>query len=160
MQNDKGAAMKFIGLRYTFSESSGAVLINVDQISSIDLNNGKVYVTIVGKKFAYPVNHTIQEIIQMIEIAGAEIVKPAKNDQDSEIVLLFKRLIDKYENYYDISRALKAKYPEFYTTDHINGIAQRLKRLENTHDNLDSYPQKKQVLDHLRQLDSSELLEH
>jgi len=151
---------KFIALKYTFSESSGVVLINVDQISSIDLNNDKVYVTIVGKKFAYPVNHTIQEIAQMIQIAGAEIVKPAKNDQNSEIVLLFKRLIDKYENYYDISRALKEKYPEFYTTDHINGIAQRLKRLENTHDNLESYPQKKQVLDHLRELDSSELLEH
>lgn len=86
MQNDKGGNMtKFIGLRYTFSESSGAVLINVDQISSIDLNNDKVYVTIVGKKFAYPVNHTIQEIAQMIEIAGAEIVKPAKNDQNREL---------------------------------------------------------------------------
>lgn len=151
---------KFIGLKYTFPSSSGVVLINVDQISSIDLNNDKVYVTIVGKKFSYPVNHTIHEIAQMIQIAGAEIVKPAKNDQDSEIVLLFRRLIDKYENYYDISRALKEKYPEFYTTDHINGIAQRLKRLENTHDNLESYPQKKQVLDHLKELDSCESLEH
>lgn len=83
---------KFIALKYTFPDSSGAVLINVDQISNIDLNNGKVYVSIVGKKFSYPVNHTIREIIQMIEIAGAEIVKPAKNDQDTWNPVLYQEI--------------------------------------------------------------------
>ena len=66
---------------------------------------------------------------------------------------LFARLKYKYETMYDIGRALKENHPDFYTTDHINGIAQRLSRLQTTHDNLDSYPQKREVLEHLKQLD-------
>ena len=57
---------------------------------------------------------------------------------------------------YDIGRALKENHPDFYTTDHINGIAQRLSRLQTTHDNLDSYPQKRRVLEHLKELDTKD----
>ena len=141
----------FIAVRYTFPTSGGAVLINVNHIKSIDMNNGKIYISVTDQKFQYPIDHTFEEIRQMIDQSGAVIIEPAKRN---EVIDLFERLKIKYPTLRDISRVLKQKYPNFYSSDHLNAIDQRLKRLQENHDNLDSYPQKKTVLEHLKQLDN------
>lgn len=142
----------FISVRYTFPKSSGQVLINVNHIKSIDLNNGKVYISVTDQKFQYPVDHTFEEIKQMIDQSGAVIIESEKTNEVSD---LFERLKDNYPTIRDISRVLKHRYPDFYDSDHLNAIDQRLKRLQENHDNLDSYPQKRTVLEHLKELQSS-----
>ena len=73
----------FIAVKYTFPSSSGAVLINVNHIKSIDMHNGKIYISVTDQKFQYPVDHTFEEIRQMIDQSGAVIIYPEKSNEVS-----------------------------------------------------------------------------
>ena len=99
------------------------------------------------------------DLLEVIKRAGADFhafdnSKKASQSANFSVLNLFARLKYKYGTMYDIGRALKENHPDFYTTDHINGIAQRLSRLQTRQDNLDSYPQKREMLEHLKQLDA------
>ena len=157
---------RFIGLYYTTHDGKkGCVLVSVDKISTVTFVNQRVFVNAEGEN-PYVVDHTFKEVMEIIEKAGGAIFdskqstsKQKKNPDIKNIALDVRRLFSdlkwQYETMYNIGRALKKKYPDFYTTDHINGIAQRLTRLENSHNNLDSYPQKIEVLKHLMTLSTN-----
>ena len=167
---------KFIGLNIATLDDNGkirrtgSVLINVDHIVSIEAQ-GKPCADSVCKvrtlhdAIPFIVEGNMIDLLDVIKRAGADFhafdnSKRASQSTNLSVLNLFARLKYKYGTMYDIGRALKQNHPDFYTTDHINGIAQRLSRLQNTHDNLDSYPQKREVLEHLKQLDALDTTEH
>lgn len=143
---------------------TGSVLLNIDHIISIEAqgkpcSDSVCKVRTLHNAKSFIVEGSMIDLLDVIKRAGVDFhafdnSKQASQSRDPSIAALFNRLRRKYGTMNEVSRILKWKYSEFYTTDHINGIAQRLKRLEETHDNLKSYPQKRQVLEHLKELDT------
>jgi hypothetical protein len=160
---------KFIGLNIARLDDNdqiyrtGSVLLNVEHIVSIESHgpprkDSLCRIQTVNDPDPFIVEGSMIDLLDVIKRAGADFhafdnKKTVSKKADLSVLSLFARLKYKYETMYDIGRALKENHPDFYTTDHINGIAQRLSRLQTTHDNLDSYPQKREVLEHLKQLD-------
>lgn len=161
---------KFIGLNIATLDDNGKilrtgnVLINVDHIVSIE-SQGKPCADSVCKvrtlhdALPFIVEGSMIDLLEVIKRAGADFHafdnnKTVSKAANFSVLNLFARLKYKYGTMYDIGRALKENHPNFYTTDHINGIAQRLSRLQTRQDNLDSYPQKREMLEHLKQLDA------
>ena len=167
---------KFIGLNIATLDDNGkirrtgSVLLNVDHIVSIEAHgppreDSVCRIQTVNDPQPFIVEGSMIDLLDVIKRAGADFhafdnSKQASQSANLSVLNLFARLKYKYGTMNDIGRALKQNHPDFYTTDHINGIAQRLSRLQNTHDNLDSYPQKREVLEHLKQLDALDTTEH
>jgi hypothetical protein len=167
---------RFIGLNIATLDDNGkirrtgSVLINVDHIVSIEAHgpprkDSLCRIQTVNDPQPFIVEGSMIDLLDVIKRSGADFhafnnSKLASQSANLSVLNLFARLKYKYGTMYDIGRALKENYPNFYTTDHINGIAQRLSRLQTTHDNLDSYPQKREVLQHLKQLDALNTTEH
>ncbi len=167
---------KFIGLNIATLDDNGkicrtgSVLLNVNHIVSIEAHgpprkDSVCRIRTVDDPQAFIVEGSMIDLLDVIKRSGVDFhafnnSKQASQLENLSVLNLFARLKYKYGTMYDIGRALKQNHPDFYTTDHINGIAQRLSRLQITHDNLDSYPQKREVLEHLKQLDALDTAEH
>ena len=167
---------KFIGLNIATLDDNGkirrtgSVLLNVDHIVSIEAHgppreDSVCRIQTVNDPQPFIVEGSMIDLLDVVKRAGADFhafdnSKQASQSANLSVLNLFARLKYKYGTMNDIGRALKQNHPDFYTTDHINGIAQRLSRLQNTHDNLDSYPQKRKVLEHLKELDALDTTEH
>ncbi len=163
---------RFIGLNIARLDDNdkirrtGSVLLNIDHIVSIEAHgppreDSVCRIQTVNDPQPFIVEGSMIDLLDVIKRSGADFhafdnSKQASQSEDFNVLNLFARLKYKYGTMYDIGRALKENHPDFYTTDHINGIAQRLSRLQNTHDNLDSYPQKREVLEHLKELDTED----
>ncbi len=82
------------------------------------------------------VGGSISDMIEVVKRAKCELHaidnNKRKSASQSDVLSLFARLKYKYGTMYDIARTLKENHPDFYTTEHINGIEQRLKRLAQT----------------------------
>lgn len=163
---------RFIGLNIVRLDENdnmrrtGSVLLNIDHIVSIEAHgppreDSVCRIQTVNDPQPFIVEGSMIDLLNVVKRAGAEFHafdnnKQVYHSEDFNVLRLFARLKCKYGTMNDIGRALKQNHPDFYTTDHINGIAQRLSRLQNTHDNLDSYPQKRKVLEHLKELDTED----
>lgn len=163
---------RFIGLNIARLDDNdkirrtGSVMLNVDHIVSIEAHgppreNSLCKIQTVNDPQPFIVEGSMIDMIEVIKRSKSELhpidtKKQVSQSVDLNVLSLFARLKYKYGTMYDIGRALKENHPDFYTTDHINGIAQRLSRLQTTHDNLDSYPQKREVLEHLKELDTAD----
>ena len=148
---------KFIYVKCRPSNLETNVLINVDMIQSIELIEEQVLIRVLGVETVYSVDEKIEQVISLIQATNSQIITTEEHNEISE---LFARLKLKYATIRDISKILKVTYPKFYKSDHINAIDQRLKRLQQNPDNLDSYPQKREVFEQLKVIDSwQEILE-
>ena len=148
---------KFIYVKCRPSNLETNVLINVDMIQSIEVIEEQVLIRVLGVETVYSVDERIEQVISLIQATNSQI---KTTEEHNEIIELFRRLKLKYATIRDISKILKVTYPKFYKSDHINAIDQRLKRLQLNPDNLDSYPQKRQVFEQLKVIDSwQEILE-
>ncbi len=144
---------------------TGSVMLNTAHIVSIEAHgppreDSLCKIQTINDPDPFIVEGSIIDMIEVVKRAKCELHaidnNKSKSASQSDVLSLFARLKYKYGTMYDIARTLKENHPDFYTTEHINGIAQRLKRLEQTHDNFKSYPQKRKVLEHLKELDTED----
>lgn len=82
----------FIAFNYiTDNGGRGGALVNVNEIETVTLFDNKVYLK-PKSRWAFHVDHNLEEVMQMIEKAGSTIVKPAKNDQDTWNPILYTEI--------------------------------------------------------------------
>ena len=67
---------RFIAFNYTTAEGrKGGALVNVNEIETVTLFDNKVYLK-ARSRWEFYVDHTLEEVMKMIEKAGGTIVKP------------------------------------------------------------------------------------
>ena len=72
---------RFIALHYTtHDDKKGGVLMNVNEIQTITFVNSRLIVR-AKDDYPYVVDHTLEEVMKMIDKAGGTIVKPKDIEQ-------------------------------------------------------------------------------
>ena len=146
---------RFIAFNYTTANGrKGGALVNVNEIQTVTLFDNKVFLK-ARDRWEFHVDHTLEEVMKMIDKAGGTIIKPkgAKADHttDPAVVQLFDDLLDTYGRHADISKALQARF-SVYAKLTTHSLTERLKRLQVNHEKLNTVASKRNLLNDCKAL--------